>query len=85
MVEKTIAQRVLEGRESELRLKDEFLNNCFDHLVERWMKGIMSAPPAQQEQILEAKRQIDAITSVRKELKVLMDDGYIAQKESEDG
>lgn len=84
MAEKTISQRILDGREAENRLNDEFLNRCFDHLVEQWVRGIVTAAPSQKEEILEAKRQIDAVTSVRKQLRVLMEDGHIAQQEQDD-
>jgi len=83
MSELTITQRVQRGREAEDRLKDELLNEIFDGLIEQWLGAIVSAKPNQRGEIYEAKRQIDAISAVRRELRIRMDDGYIAMQEHE--
>lgn len=79
----SITQRIMRGREAEQRLKDEHLNEIFDNLIERWLGAIVSAKPNQQEEIIEAKRRIDAIAEVRRALKIQLDDGFIALTEQE--
>ena len=72
------------GREAEQRLNDPYLSEKFDILIERWMHGIITATPNQGDEILEAKRRIDAIMDVRKALKIEMEDGQLAQREQDE-
>lgn len=84
MYDQTLSARIMAGREAEQRLNDEYLNQKFDLLIERWMRAIVSATPSQQDEVLEAKRQIDAIMDVRKALKIDFEDGQLAINEQEE-
>ena len=84
MPEPTLSARIMAGREAEQRLNDDYLNRKFDLLIERWMRAIISASPSQQDEVLEAKRQIDAVMDVRKALKIDFEDGQLAINEQEE-
>ena len=84
MPSKTITERIFAGREAELRLNDPYLNEKLEMLAEKWMRGIVSATPSQTEEVLEAKRRIDAITDLRKALKIELDDGELAKQEQDE-
>lgn len=81
----TLAERVLRGRQADQRLNDDVLNQAFDLAVERWLKAIIRATPAENDAIIEAKRRIDAIQEVRQTLKSWVDDGNLALEQQEDG
>lgn len=77
----TIAERILNGREAEARLKDEFLNGVFDSIVEDCLTGIVMADDA--DEAWTYKLEIDAIRRLRKRLQIAVDDGYKAEHEQE--
>lgn len=80
------SERILRGRDANERLNDEVLNRAFDLVVEKWLRAIISATPSQSDEILEAKRRIDAVQEVRRTLKMWVEDGELAQAEQdEDG
>jgi len=78
------SERILKGREAAYRLEDETLNAALDDEVELWMRAIMKATPAQTDQVIEAKRQIDAIQNLRRRLKMWLEDGEMAKAEQEE-
>ena len=78
------SERILQGRDAPERLNDPVLNNAFDMMVERWMRAIITATPSQSEEIMEAKRRIDAIQEVRKTLKMWVEDGEIARSQQDE-
>lgn len=80
------SERILRGRDANERLNDDVLNRAFDLVVEKWMRAIIGATPSQTDEILEAKRRIDAVQEVRRTLKMWVEDGELAQAEQdEDG
>ena len=72
------------GRDANERLNDEVLNRAFDLVVEKWMRAIIGATPSQSEEILEAKRRIDAVQEIRRTLKMWVEDGELAQAEQDE-
>lgn len=74
-----LSERILKGRLAKDRFEDKILNEAFDFAVEKWIRAIISATPSEQEQILEAKRRIDAIQEVRRTIKTWVEDGELAQ------
>jgi predicted RNA polymerase sigma factor len=80
----TFSDRILKGRLAKDRLEDNILNEAFDFAVEKWMRAIISAAPAEDSEILEAKRRIDAIQEVRRTIKSWVDDGQLAQVQQEE-
>lgn len=80
----TFSERILRGRYAGYQLQDQTLNQAFDLMVEKWMRAIISATPAQAEEILEAKRRIDAIQEVRKTLRSWVEDGELAQVQQDE-
>jgi uncharacterized protein YfdQ (DUF2303 family) len=84
MLEKTLSERIMAGREAEQRLNDNYLNQKFDMLIERWMRAIIAATPNQKEEVFEAKRHLDAIMDIRKSMKVDFEDGQLAINEQEE-
>jgi len=79
-----LSERILRGRDAEHRLNDEVLNQALDLVVEKWLRAIILATPSQADEILEAKRRIDAVQELRKTLKAWVEDGQMAQAEDED-
>lgn len=71
------------GREAEQRLNDDYLNQKFDLMIERWMRAIIAATPNQKEEVFEAKRHLDAIMDIRKSMKIDFEDGQLAINEQE--
>lgn len=78
------SERILLGREAEYRLNDEVLNKALDKIVEKWMRGIIAATPSQTDEIIEAKRRIDAVQELRRTLKTWVEDGEMALAEQEE-
>lgn len=79
----TLSERILRGRDAHYTLENQTLNSAFDLAVEKWMRAIINATPAQHDEILEAKRRIDAIQEVRRTLKSWVEDGELAQIEQD--
>ena len=74
----TFSERILRGRNAKNTFENETLNQAFDTAAEKWMRAIRAAPN-QSDDILEAKRRIDAIQDVRATLKSWIEDGELAQ------
>lgn len=81
MDDKRLAERLFRGRAAEDRLKDEFLSECFEQVIINSFKDIIRAKTEQE--TLKAKSHIDAVLDVKKQIKVWMDDGVIAQRDME--
>lgn len=79
----SVAERILRGRDAESRFNDPVLNKAFDTVVDKWLRAIISATPAESEHVIEAKRRIDAIQDARRVLKTWIEDGELAQAEEE--
>jgi len=77
------SDRILRGREAAYRLGDETLNAALDDEIELWMRAIVKATPAQTDDVIEAKRQIDAVQNLRRRLKMWLEDGEAAAIEQE--
>lgn len=78
------SERILKGRNAEKRLNDPVLNEAMDKIIEKWMRGIIAAPPSQYDEILEAKRRIDAVQELRSTLKMWVEDGQMALAQQEE-
>jgi len=78
------AERILMGREAGYRLEDPVLNEALDKMVEKWMRGIVNAAPAQTDEIIEAKRRIDAVQELRSTLRAWVEDGEMALAQQEE-
>ena len=78
------SERILRGREADDRLNDNVLNQALDLIVEKWMRAIVSATPAQTDEIIEAKRRIDAVQELRRTLKTWSEDGELAKAQQEE-
>jgi len=84
MPDLTIAERILRGREAEVRFNDEHLNKVFDSLIEAEMAAIVSADKSNTDDILQSKMAIDVIVKVRKILKIQIEDAFLASQQQED-
>lgn len=80
----TLSERILQGREADQRLNDPTLNKALDFVIEKWMRAIVMATPAQSDEIIEAKRRIDAVQELRRTLKSWVEDGELAQAQQEE-
>ena len=81
--DKSMSDRILDGREAEYRLNDEFLNRVFDEAVETLVANILRAPVTDRDAVMMAKMELNGLMLVRRRLKAMLDDGILA-KEAQD-
>lgn len=79
----TLSERIIRGREAEYHLRDDFLNQVFDHVVETLMRDIIHAPIADRDAVMVAKSEINGLMLVRRRIKSLLDDGELAKAQQE--